>query len=107
MEWNNVYNSEFLDARIAATGGTVMMMGAATGTKSGKGYNPSCRARKVEREVRMAMTEALIYNTMLQDTRLKSCCFKDYTNANSHLFKITIFGVLFCSPTRTPWSERD
>ena len=38
---------------------------------------------------------------------LKSCCYNDYFDTNQNLIPIAIkiFDVLFCSPTRTPWSE--
>jgi hypothetical protein len=63
--------------------------------------------RRTRMTTRMTMSTTTSYNAMLQDNRPKSCCYKNYTNTNPHLVDIgkRIFSGLFCSPTRTPWSE--
>ncbi len=52
--------------------------------------------------------DRLIHSHMSShSTQLKSCCYNDYSDTNQTLIPIAkkIFDVLFCSPTRTPWSE--
>ena len=56
----------------------------------------------------IVLVDRLIHSHMsLHSSQLKSCCYNDYSHTDQTLIPIAkkIFDDLFCSPTRTPWSE--